>query len=124
MVCDATLIRAKVRYASAQIGARCGTVQTPALVLGFGSLLHIPPPCPVLGVGPPVQPMMIGKPPIMLNPVCSICNRPVKLETSKTDERGQAVHEGCYLLKVKVKRTTTAPKRLLIRRSINTQKAV
>jgi hypothetical protein len=60
----------------------------------------------------------------MLNPVCSICNRPVKLETSRTDEHGKAVHEGCYLLKVKVKRTTTAPKSLPVRRSINTQNAV
>jgi anti-sigma regulatory factor (Ser/Thr protein kinase) len=33
-------------------------------------------------------------------PGCSICNSPVPLETSKTDENGQAVHEECYLLKV------------------------
>jgi hypothetical protein len=70
-----------------------------------------------------VQPM-IGRPPIMLNPVCSICDRPVKLETSKTDERGRSVHEGCYLLKIKVKRTTTMPKSLRARKSINTQNAV
>ena len=37
----------------------------------------------------------------MPNPICDLCNKPVKLETSKTDERGKAVHEGCYLLKVK-----------------------
>jgi hypothetical protein len=41
----------------------------------------------------------------MPNPICSICNRPVKLETSKIDEAGKAVHEGCYLLKIGVKRT-------------------
>jgi hypothetical protein len=31
---------------------------------------------------------------------CSICDKPVALETAKTDEVGQAVHEECYLLKV------------------------
>ena len=30
---------------------------------------------------------------------CSICNKPVDLETTKTDERGKAVHEQCYVLK-------------------------
>jgi anti-sigma regulatory factor (Ser/Thr protein kinase) len=33
-------------------------------------------------------------------PDCCICNRTVPLETSKTDEYGQAVHEECYVLKV------------------------
>src|SRR5579864_3038909 len=33
-------------------------------------------------------------------PPCCICNRPVPLEISKTDEYGQAVHEECYVLKV------------------------
>jgi len=33
-------------------------------------------------------------------PGCSMCNRPVLLETSKTDEYGQAVHEECYVLKL------------------------
>jgi hypothetical protein len=33
-------------------------------------------------------------------PACCICSRPVLLETSKTDEYGQAVHEECYVLKV------------------------
>jgi anti-sigma regulatory factor (Ser/Thr protein kinase) len=32
-------------------------------------------------------------------PDCCVCNRPVLLETSKTDEYGQAVHEQCYVLK-------------------------
>jgi Histidine kinase/Histidine kinase-, DNA gyrase B-, and HSP90-like ATPase len=31
-------------------------------------------------------------------PGCGICNRPVLLEASKTDEYGQAVHEECYVL--------------------------
>jgi anti-sigma regulatory factor (Ser/Thr protein kinase) len=35
-----------------------------------------------------------------LLPACCICNCPVLLETSKTDEYGQAVHEECYVLKV------------------------
>jgi anti-sigma regulatory factor (Ser/Thr protein kinase) len=33
-------------------------------------------------------------------PACCICNSPVPLETCKTDENGQAVHEECYVLKV------------------------
>ena len=33
-------------------------------------------------------------------PSCCICNEPVLLETSNTDEYGQAVHEECYVLKV------------------------
>ncbi len=35
--------------------------------------------------------------------ICSICTRPLKLETCKVDELGQAVHEGCYLLKISLK---------------------
>lgn len=30
---------------------------------------------------------------------CCICNRPVSLETSKTDELGKAVHRECYVRK-------------------------
>jgi hypothetical protein len=37
-------------------------------------------------------------------PICDICNKPIKLETSKIDELGKAVHEGCYLLKVSLRR--------------------
>jgi hypothetical protein len=33
------------------------------------------------------------------NPVCCICAKPVALEVSKTDERGHAVHEECYVRK-------------------------
>jgi anti-sigma regulatory factor (Ser/Thr protein kinase) len=33
-------------------------------------------------------------------PGCCICDCPVPLETSNTDENGQAVHEECYVLKV------------------------
>ena len=31
---------------------------------------------------------------------CSICRRPVSLETARTDEAGRAVHQECYLLRV------------------------
>jgi len=30
-------------------------------------------------------------------PICSICQKPVILETSKVDNFGKPVHEGCYL---------------------------
>src|SRR6202043_3657280 len=33
-------------------------------------------------------------------PDCCVCKSPVLLETSKTDEYGQAVHEECYVLKL------------------------
>jgi len=88
-------------------------------VLDFDGLLHTPPPRPVLGVGLLCNQMMhrlAGGHPAMLNlsplPTCSICNKPVKLETSKVDELGKAVHEGCYLLKVSVKKAPIVPKHL------------
>jgi hypothetical protein len=33
-------------------------------------------------------------------PRCSICDRPVNLETSKTDEYGNAIHEECAVIQV------------------------
>jgi hypothetical protein len=36
-------------------------------------------------------------------PKCSICSDPVCLETCKTDEYGQALHEECYVLKLCLK---------------------
>ena len=33
-------------------------------------------------------------------PLCPICRKPVRLESSKTDEDGQAVHEDCYTHKL------------------------
>ena len=33
-------------------------------------------------------------------PLCCVCNKPVPLETAKTDGNGCAVHEECYLLAV------------------------
>jgi len=46
----------------------------------------------------------------MPNPICDICHKPVKLETSKTNELGKAVHEGCYLLRVRAKKATSPRK--------------
>lgn len=37
---------------------------------------------------------------------CSICNQPVDLETTKTDDYGNAVHEECYVM-LCVSKTTT-----------------
>jgi hypothetical protein len=34
--------------------------------------------------------------------LCQICGKPVAVETSKTDENGRAIHEDCYVLKVKL----------------------
>jgi hypothetical protein len=33
--------------------------------------------------------------------ICNLCSKPVELEKAKTDENGRAVHEECYLRKVK-----------------------
>jgi len=40
-------------------------------------------------------------------PRCSLCDKPVPLDTSKTDEYGKAVHEECYLLKMRLERATS-----------------
>jgi len=29
--------------------------------------------------------------------ICSVCQQPVALESSKTDENGRATHEDCYI---------------------------
>jgi hypothetical protein len=34
-------------------------------------------------------------------PVCPLCNQTVELETTKTNEDGEAVHEECYVLAIK-----------------------
>jgi hypothetical protein len=36
-------------------------------------------------------------------PLYRLCNKPVSLETAKTDGDGQAVHEDCYVLKSTLK---------------------
>ena len=88
-------------------------VQDPVFVLGFGVLLHISPPYPT-GVGllcksdDPQRHLCLEV--TMPNPICDICHKPVKLETSKTNELGKAVHEGCYLLRVRAKKATSPRK--------------
>ncbi len=36
-----------------------------------------------------------------------LCHNPVPLDTSKTDENGKAIHEECYVLKLRLKRATS-----------------
>jgi len=36
-------------------------------------------------------------------PYCAICEQPVNLEESKTDEHGHAVHENCYVWTVELR---------------------
>jgi hypothetical protein len=43
-------------------------------------------------------------------PICPVCNLPVSLELSKADERGKAIHEECYLLKIHLHDGTLPPK--------------
>jgi hypothetical protein len=38
---------------------------------------------------------------------CILCNEPVPLDSSKTDEYGKAVHEECFLLRMRLKRATS-----------------
>jgi hypothetical protein len=37
---------------------------------------------------------------------CRICGKPVAVETSKTDGDGQAIHEDCYVQKVKLEKAS------------------
>jgi hypothetical protein len=38
---------------------------------------------------------------IAQGPLCSICNYPIELTNARADENGKAVHEECYLNKIK-----------------------
>jgi hypothetical protein len=38
--------------------------------------------------------------------LCRICGKPVAVETSKTDGDGQAIHEDCYVLQVKLEQAS------------------
>ena len=49
-------------------------------------------------------PQLVGAEPQLAR--CSLCDKPVTLEASKTDEGGQAVHEECYVLNLRLKRPT------------------
>jgi hypothetical protein len=33
----------------------------------------------------------------MSTSLCPLCDKPLELETSRTDENGRAVHEHCYI---------------------------
>lgn len=53
---------------------------------------------------------MTGSAPKRAAIVCSICSRFIPLETSNTDEHGNAVHEECYVRKTIAKfRPVAAP---------------
>jgi hypothetical protein len=54
-----------------------------------------------LSPSPKAHPFRIQSPNVNL--LCSICNRRVALENAKTDEHGLAVHEECYVLKLRLK---------------------
>jgi hypothetical protein len=43
-------------------------------------------------------------------PLCSICNKPVKLLTATTDENGNIVHEMCHVLKMRLTEARKPPK--------------
>ena len=36
----------------------------------------------------------------MTEVVCSFCDKPIEIETAKTNEYGKAIHEGCYVSKM------------------------
>lgn len=40
-------------------------------------------------------------PEVQWHPECVICNDSVRLEECKADENGQAIHEECYVSKIK-----------------------
>ena len=42
-------------------------------------------------------------------PKCSICNETVELETAKTDQDGEAVHEECYVSRIVRLKEITPP---------------
>jgi hypothetical protein len=44
-----------------------------------------------------------GKSPPLL---CRICGKPLAVETCKTDDGGKAVHEECYVLKLKLEQAS------------------
>ena len=47
-------------------------------------------------------------------PQCAICKESVTLEESKTDERGRAIHENCYIWTVELKK----PPRPIVRTGV------
>jgi len=51
------------------------------------------------------------------SPACWMCGNPVALEECKTDEDGQAVHELCYVEKVKWESRVGRPSSELVSRN-------
>jgi hypothetical protein len=45
-------------------------------------------------------------------PLCSICNKPVEVEAATIDEHGEAIHEECWLLKMRLEQAKKPPKTL------------
>jgi len=39
-------------------------------------------------------------------PLCRICGKPAAVESCKTDDGGKAVHEECYVLKLKLEQAS------------------
>jgi hypothetical protein len=64
----------------------------------------------VVGFGIKKEARKMASQPLPLSPLCSLCHKPVELKTSKTDENGHAVHEECYLAKLKIAIEGTPPK--------------
>jgi hypothetical protein len=54
-----------------------------------------------------IPPSPTSKPQV---PICRICWEPVELETGKTDENGNAVHEECYARQLSAQKSTSSPK--------------
>jgi hypothetical protein len=52
-----------------------------------------------------IGPLFVPDEPVLAR--CFLCDRPVPLEASKTDENGKAVHEECYWLKIRLREAST-----------------
>ena len=44
-------------------------------------------------------------------PLCNICNKPLELDVAVTDRDGKAVHEECYVLRLRLQDAWKLPKR-------------
>jgi hypothetical protein len=73
--------------------ATCAGVQTPEIVSVILRIIY-----PVTRVN--LATLMPYRDNNSTSPICKVCYRPVDLETSNTDEDGEAIHEQCYLLKL------------------------
>ena len=48
---------------------------------------------------------------------CSICNKPVDLESAKTDDDGKTVHGECYVFRLAGSKLTNTPLTVLPRKT-------